>query len=231
LCNEILSYSMTNGTSTIGHHVKNCLEKTNSTQKNKTLDVYLSKSSEVKVSADDKRAVTIRCAEFCSFDLRPFQLVKGSGFVSLCQSLIDLGHQFGTARLSKPLAKSLLPDPTNISRTVSQIAEEYRQRLNKLLTDDLQHVNMIGISTDYWKNSGTGDNYLTINIHYTKNEKCLTYMLRTSLFDQSKSGENTRKKILATLASYDIDPGESMVVYVTDNGSNFICGLSECIMI
>ena len=124
----------------------------------------------------------------------PFNIVKGTGFISLCQNLIDIGYQFGTTRLGKPSADSLLPDPTNVSRTVSQISEEYRQKLRRLLMDDLKQVKLIGISTDYWKNSGTGDNYLKINIHYSKDEKCLTYMLQTSLFDQSKTGDNTRKR-------------------------------------
>ncbi len=82
LCHEILSYSISNGTSTISYHVKNCLDKSNKMKNNKTLDSYLSKSTDVSVTADDKRSITIACAKLCSFDMRPFNIVKGVGFSS-----------------------------------------------------------------------------------------------------------------------------------------------------
>jgi len=61
-------------------------------------------------------------------------------------------------------------------------------------------VKLIGISTDCWKNSGTGENYLTINIHYSKNQETVTYMLKTVIFEQSKTGDNTRNKIFSILS-------------------------------
>ncbi|CAF1578565.1 unnamed protein product [Rotaria sordida] len=161
LCSEILSYSISNGTSTISYHVKNCLDKSNQLKNNKSIDKYLNTSNEVSVSINDKRAITIACAKFCSFDLRSFNIVKGSGFTSLCQSLIDLGYQYGVAKLGAPTSTSLLPDPTNISRTISQISEEYRQKLKNILKNDLQDLKLIGISTDYWKNSGTTSEQLS----------------------------------------------------------------------
>ncbi|CAF3882251.1 unnamed protein product [Rotaria sordida] len=223
LCYEILSYSISNGTSTISYHVKNCLNKSSVLKSNKTIDSYVSKNTEVNVTVDDKRSITVACAKFCSFDMRPFSIVKGQGFTNLCQNLINIGYQYGTTKSGPPSASSVLPDPTNVSRTVSQISEEYREQLKNILKVDLQGVKLIGISTDYWKNSGTSENYLTVNIHYSKNEKNVTYMLRTSLFDQSKTGDNTRKKIFSILSSYGIDPNEYHIVYITDNGSNLIC--------
>jgi hypothetical protein len=216
LCNEILSYSISNGTSTISYHVKNCLDKSNQLKKNETLDKFLSKSTEVHVSFDDKRSITVACAKFCSFDIRPFNIVKGPGLTALCQSLINLGYQYGISKLGTPSANSLLPDPTNISRTISQIADDYREKLKTILKNDLQGVKLIGISTDYWKNSGTSESYLTVNIHYSKNEKNVTYMLQTSLFDQSKTGDNTKKKLFLILSSYHIDPDEYHIVYIID---------------
>ncbi|CAF0981740.1 unnamed protein product [Rotaria sordida] len=229
LCYEILSYSISNGTSTISYHVKNCLNKSSVLKSNKTIDSYVSKNTEVNVTVDDKRSITVACAKFCSFDMRPFSIVKGQGFTNLCQNLINIGYQYGTTKSGPPSASSVLPDPTNVSRTVSQISEEYREQLKNILKVDLQGVKLIGISTDYWKNSGTSENYLTVNIHYSKNEKNVTYMLRTSLFDQSKTGDNTRKKFFSILSSYGIDPNEYHIVYITDNGSNLICAFHMCV--
>ena len=47
------------------------------------------------------------------------------------------------------------------------------------------------------------------------------------LFEQSKTGDNTRDKIFATLSRYGINPNEFHIIYVTDNGSNLVCGLSK----
>ncbi|CAF1152767.1 unnamed protein product [Adineta steineri] len=155
LCNDILSYSISNGTSTISYHVKNCLEKSNQLKNNNTLDKYLNKSNEVSVSPDDKRSITIACAKFCALDMRSFNIVKGPGFTNLCQSLINLGYQYGVAKLGAPTSTLLLPDPTNISRTISRISNDYRNKLKDIMMVDLKAVRLIGISSDYWKNSGT----------------------------------------------------------------------------
>ncbi|CAF1494105.1 unnamed protein product [Adineta ricciae] len=224
LCNDILSYSISNGTSTISYHVKNCLEKSTQLKNKNTLDKYLNKPNEVSVSFDDKRSITVACAKFCSFDMRSFNIVKGSGFKYLCQSLINLGYQYGVAKLGAPTSRSLLPDPTNISRTVSRISEDYRKKLKDLLQIDLQRVKLIGISTDYWKNGGTSESYLTINVHYCRDEDNVTYMLHTCVFEQSKTDDNTKKRIFSILSSYDIDPNKYHIIYVTDNGSTLVCG-------
>jgi hypothetical protein len=154
-------------------------------------------------------------------------MVKGPRFINLCQSLIHLGYRYGTAKLGAPSANVLLPDPTNISRTVCQIADEYREKLKDILKHDLQSIKLLGVSTDYWKNSGTNESYLTIIIHYSKNSQNITYMLQTSLFEQSKTGDNTRAKLFAILSSYGIDPDKYHIVYITDNGSNLVCGLRK----
>ncbi|CAF1441311.1 unnamed protein product [Rotaria sordida] len=128
---------MTNRTSTISNHVKNWLNKLNKLKNNKTLDDFVSKSTEVNLTVDDKRFIAVVCAKFCSFDLRSFNIAKGSSFTSFCQSLLNLGHKYGAAKLGVPSANSLLPDPTNISRTVAQLAEEYQENLKGILKKDL----------------------------------------------------------------------------------------------
>ncbi|CAF3499610.1 unnamed protein product, partial [Rotaria sp. Silwood2] len=181
----------------------------------------------VSVSPDDKKTVTIACAKYCAFDMRSFNSVHGNGFKQLCQVLIDIGYKHGSVKLNKPSANILLPDRTNISRTVKQIANEYRSKINKILRQDLERVKLIGISTDYWKGNCSGDTYLTINIHYTKDDDLMTYMLKTILFSGTKSGENTIQTIKMVLKSYDIDPDGKHIIYLTDNASNFISGLKE----
>jgi hypothetical protein len=225
ICQQILSYESKNGTKSLNSHVQSCIRKTNLSKCNLSIENYVKKSSDV--SPDDKRLITIACSKYCAFDMRSFNSVNGDGFRQLCQALFDLGYKYGSMRLVKPSIDALLPDRTNISRTIKQIASEYRSKMNEILRKDLEQTKLMGISTDYWKNSYTGDNFLTINIHYTKNDNPITYMLKTVLFSGTKSGENTYRTIKLVLKSYDIDPDNTHIIYLTDNASNFISGLKE----
>ncbi|CAF3370412.1 unnamed protein product [Rotaria socialis] len=103
----------------------------------------------------------------------------------------DKRTKYGLMKTIKSSADILIPDRTNISRTIKQIANEYRLKMNEILRKELKQVKLISISIDYWKNSYTGDNYLTISIHYRKDNNPATYMLKTILFSGTKSGENT----------------------------------------
>jgi hypothetical protein len=225
ICQQILSYESKNGTNSLNIHVQSCMKRTNASKSTISIETYVKKG--VGVPPDDKRSITIACSKYCAFDMRSFNSVHGDGFKQLCQVLVDIGYKYGLNKTNKPSAEALLPDRTNISRTIKQIANEYRSKMNEILRRDLEQVRLIGISTDYWKNTYTGDNYLTINIHYTKEDKPVTFMLKTVLFSGSKSGENTVRTIKLVLRSYDIDPETTHIIYLTDNASNFVSGLNE----
>jgi hypothetical protein len=224
-CHQLLSYEAKNGTNSLNIHVQNCTKKTNVSKSTMPIDNYVKQST--TISSDDKRTVTIACSKYCAFDMRSFNSINGDGFQQLCQVLLDIGYKYGLSKLNKPSVDTLLPDRTTISRNIKQIANEYRSKMNEILRNDLEKVKLIGISTDYWKNSHTGDNFLTINIHYTKDDKPVTYMLKTILFTGTKSGENTIRTIKLVLKGYDIDPDATHIIYLTDNASNFISGLKE----
>jgi hypothetical protein len=179
------------------------------------------------LSADDKHLVTTACSKYCAYDLRSFNSVNGDGFQQLCQVLLNLGYKYGAAKLPSPSVESLLPDPTSVSRRIKTLATEYRLKLIDILKEDLKETKLIGISSDFWKNSLTSDNYLTINLHYSKNSKLMLFMLDTSIFCGAKTGEAIVRVIKNVLYSYGIDPEEMHIVYLTDNGSNFVSGLKE----
>ncbi|CAF3828633.1 unnamed protein product [Rotaria sp. Silwood1] len=159
--------------------------------------------------------------------MRCLNTVNGEGFKQLYQALIDSGYKYGLAKLSKPSVEVLFPDCTNMSRSIKQIANEYRLKMNDIWREDLKEVKLIEISTDYWRNSYTNENFLTINIHYTKSDNPVTYMLKTLYFSGTKSGENTIRIIKSVLRSYGLDQDGKHVIYLTDNASNFISGLKD----
>ena len=76
-------------------------------------------SKDNPVSADVKRAFTEACAAFCSYDLRPFEIVNGNGFGVLCQCLLDIAYN-SSCRIK---AVDVIPDPTTISRRARSLAE------------------------------------------------------------------------------------------------------------
>ncbi|CAF4905652.1 unnamed protein product, partial [Rotaria sp. Silwood1] len=225
ICKQILSYEPKNGTNSLSQHVHKCLKKTTTSKTTKSIQKYLKKDP--SVSLEDKQKITIACAKFCAFDMQSFNTVKGDGFQQLCQTLIELGYKFRELKAAVPSATFVLPDPTNISRRIQFLANEYRLKLIQILKEDFKTVKLVGVSSDLWKNRYTSDNYLTINLHYIKDKKPITFMLSTLLFVGSKTGDNIVRMMKNVLISYEIDPEEMHIIYLTDSGPNFVCGLKD----
>lgn len=225
ICQQILSYEAKNGTNSLNLYVQSCLKKAKPLQSTISIQKYMKKDT--LISPEDKQKITTACSKFCAFDLQSFNSVKGDGFQHLCQVLIEVGYKYGELKVSLPEVTLLLPDPTNVSRRIQHLAAEYRLKLVEMLKNDLKDVKLISVSADYWKNSYTSDSYLTVNLHYTKNNKPTTLMLNTSIFIGSKTGENTVKLMKNVLISYGIDSKEIHIIYLTDNGSNCVCGLKD----
>lgn len=158
-------------------------------------------NKENRVSADAKRSFIEACAKFCSFDLRPFEIIHGNGFTVLCQSLLDIAYE-NSCRIN---ASDLIPDPTTISRRVRGLAEgirtftvavllktlyylEHREELIQTLLSDLKIVKLFGITTDFWKNKFSSDSYLTITLHYNKDGDMVKIVLKTIQVNESKTG-------------------------------------------
>ncbi|CAF0805222.1 unnamed protein product [Rotaria sp. Silwood1] len=97
-----------------------------------------------------------------------FNSVNAEGFKQICQAIFDVGYKYGLDKLGKPSIEELLPDHINLSHSIKKIANEYRLKMNDVLREDLKEVKLISLSIDYWKNSYTGNNCLTVNIRYTK---------------------------------------------------------------
>ncbi|CAF4019369.1 unnamed protein product, partial [Rotaria sordida] len=155
--------------------------------------------------------------------MRSFNTVNGRGFEALVQVLLDIGHS-STHQIK---ASDILSDSTTISRRVQSVAHDEKKKLIITLKNDINDVKLFGITCDYWKNSYTSDNYLTINIHYGKDGKIKRFMLKTMIFTASKTGENTWKAIYNTLESFGLHPNDSHIIFITDNASNLISALKS----
>jgi len=118
-CLSIFAYESTKtGSSTHKAHAESCLGGGSpSSSKNQDISVIMNKES--NMSAGIKSVFTEACAKYCAFDLRPYESVRGHGFVILCQSLLDLARQ--NPGLIE--ASDIIPDPTTVSRRVQKLAE------------------------------------------------------------------------------------------------------------
>ncbi|CAF1238449.1 unnamed protein product [Adineta ricciae] len=217
-CLSILSYDVNKtGSSTHKAHAESCFGGTNPSG-SKSQDIITMMNKQKHVPFETKRLFADACATFCSYDLRPYEIVNGNGFELLCQSLLDIAYKSS----SQIKAKDLICDSTTVSRHV----KKRRVELIETLLSDLNVVKLFGISTDYWKNKFTSDSYLTTTLHYDKDGHMKNIVLKTVLFDESKTGANTKKMIWNILKSFGIDPDLFHIIYVTDNGSNLISALN-----
>jgi Hermes transposase DNA-binding domain len=117
-CLALLSYDpRKTGSSSLSSHVKSCRALTPTTSQN--IATMFATQSTTNVSAETKRVVTEALAQMCAKDIRPFEIVKGAGFESFCQTLLDIGRKT-KERID---ARFLLPDPTTISRRIHSLAD------------------------------------------------------------------------------------------------------------
>ncbi|CAF3864395.1 unnamed protein product, partial [Rotaria sp. Silwood1] len=220
-CLSIFSYEANKtGSSTHRSHAQYCFGGgAPSPSRNQDISTLINKNKNMFAGA--KSAFTEACAKFCAYDLRPFEIVNGYGFEVLCQSILDLAHQH--PHLTE--ARSIISDPTTISRRVKNLAEEHRLALIETLLPDLKKIKLFGVTTDFWKNKFSSESYLTVNVHYNKDGYMKHLVLKTVLVNEAKTGENTKKILMNILRSFGIDPDAYQIIYVTDNGSNLISAL------
>ncbi|CAF0811745.1 unnamed protein product [Didymodactylos carnosus] len=161
VCDRLFVYEPKNGTTTLSLHVQNCLKQEKTLKSQPPISTAMKTTT--TINSDEKRSVTIACAKYCAFDLKSCNSVDDQGFQQLCQKLIDIGYKYGGVRSGLPNAKDFLPDPTNISRTVKQLAEQYRVKLKDLLQQDLKKIKLFSVTLDYWKNEN--ENHLRCICH------------------------------------------------------------------
>lgn len=115
-CKFLLTYRCKDGTHSLAKHQRSCQrDETNSSKhsanQTKLSEYYLSsKTYDVPQKLKDK--VKLACTEFVAIDSRPFELVCGSGFVQMAQSIFDAGKHFNPS--SKVNVKELLPSPVTV---------------------------------------------------------------------------------------------------------------------
>ncbi|OAE24427.1 hypothetical protein AXG93_4530s1290 [Marchantia polymorpha subsp. ruderalis] len=65
-------------------------------------------------TTSEKKLITVALADMCAVDMRPFYIVKGTGFRNYTQTVLNIGVNSKVGML----VDNILPDPTTESRNV-----------------------------------------------------------------------------------------------------------------
>ena len=136
-CSSLLAYdSKKTGSSSLRTHAKSCrIPPPNTTR---SIITMLAQSTASNVSAETKRLATEALARLCAEDMRPFEIVNGSGFEYFCQTLLEIGRK-SKDRID---ASSLLPDPTTVSRRIQSMAEGERLQISNTCYESFHFENV-----------------------------------------------------------------------------------------
>jgi hypothetical protein len=116
LCMSLITYKSATGTGGMQKHIESCPKKPlliNESNSNK-ISLYFNstKNKSNCVSRKLKDEITNALTEFIIRDTRPFETVKGDGFVNLINVTLNAGH--GLLDSSTICAADLLADPRTV---------------------------------------------------------------------------------------------------------------------
>lgn len=163
--------------------------------------------------------MTEKCVNFCSKDIRPFNIVNGEGFEELAQELINVEAVCGRVPVN-----SVIPRHVTIAKRCTDMAEEKMEALVQKLKTLLKN-GTVAMTTDMWTEDYRKISYLTITCHFISEDmELVNKTLTTTMFplEEAKTGENIRREILKLLVTkFGLDASSlSKIVWVSDEGAN-----------
>lgn len=115
-CETILIHKSIDGTKVMSCHIRACKKKRqfNISQQSYNVSSQTNNSTprQTKIPSNVKKLITDASVEFAFLDNRPFETVKGDGFVNLIKKILAAGQQL--PELTGEQVKELLPDPTTV---------------------------------------------------------------------------------------------------------------------
>lgn len=217
-CKSFFVYdSSKTGTSHLSRH--KCKASTNSASISSFLSPQCPKPP---VPADVKEKVTTACARLCAKDMRPFDVVSGSGFKAVAEELIQIGAKYG-----KVNAEDILPHPTTVSRKVAEVAGALRE---SIMPEILLALNegRCAITTDMWTDDFKKIAYTTATAHYIDSNWSMhcRVVFTCDFPSERKTGDNIRKELVRRFMKLGVcDAALKKATFVTDQGANIVCAL------
>lgn len=155
-----------------------------------------------KISDNRKRAITDSLVTFIAEDMRPINIVEGSGFKRLIKTL-EPGYT--------------LPKQEIISHALK---EKHKCIRNKVLSD-IEKCSAISFTTDIWT-SQQMEAYMTVTAHLINSDWELeNYVLETKSMEESQTASNIAERLGEVADAYAVS-AEKRVAVVHDNAANMI---------
>jgi hypothetical protein len=107
---------------------------------------YVKSTNKPTISNKNKDDAVIKMVEFVSKDLRPLEIVNGSGFKQL-QFVVDLAAQKGQFNVHE-----LLTTSTTISRNLNSLAEIKRNDLKAKIKTVINNIGC-ALTIDFWSDA------------------------------------------------------------------------------
>jgi len=164
-----------------------------------------------------EKNLTSELVKFVAVDLRPYSSVSGSGFQSLCQTLVNYGAQYVNFNVKKAL-----PDRKTVARHVPDVAAATKaEGKNKLAKSDY-----IALTTDGWTNDFRKVAYVTVTAHYFDSDLNLqSCILNTGAVNEKKTAEVLCNVVKEVAVDFGIEMNK--VTIVTDNAANMIAAFRD----
>lgn len=158
-CQQLMSYRQSKGSSHLSRHKCAMLASSPS------IDHYFNKKSKTNLPPHVIKECQEKCIQFCSQDIRPMDIVAGSGFKNLANFLIVVGSKFGEVS-----ADNLLPHPTTVQRNMLKIADNKREVIIDHIRPFIEK-GLVASTTDMWTDNYKKRSYLSLTLHFIEDWK------------------------------------------------------------
>ncbi|CAF1436953.1 unnamed protein product [Adineta ricciae] len=215
----------------MSNHIKACKKKDQPDTAPQDSHVSLSSKNDTpkRISSKVKKLITDACVEFSSLDNRPFETVKGAGFLRLMEAVFAAGQRLSA--LPSVQVTDLIPDSTTISRNINQV---YKLRTDQLI-QWCKTIDSYCITVDFWTEGHTGIHFGGISLHHIdKNNQLHVFILGCYPYDESdQKAPSVRTFVERILDEYGLKLDDGKYV-MSDNENkmkstfNFKCKRIGC---
>lgn len=215
-CHNLMSYKLSKGSSHLSRH--KCAVLTS--EPSSSIDQYFNKKPKTNIPQNVIKDCQQKCVQFCSQDIRPMDIVAGSGFKNLANYLISVGSKYGEVS-----AENLLPHPTTVQRNMLKITDIKREVVIDHVRSFIEEE-LVAATTDMWTDNYKKMSYISLTLHFIEDWKLKMNNVYTGQFpiEERKTGENIRKCLKKFFVSWRIDSPQNNILtkltWVTDQGSN-----------
>lgn len=227
VCKNVLKFLRRNGNSNLSKHKCTKLKKADQTG----LKYFFTAPKNLSLTEQQKKGLEHACVSFIVNDIRPMHALQGFGLAQLLSLFTMLGMKYGI--LSPDQCVQVLPHPTTISRKIHKMGQEMIPLLSDLMSPIYDNIGG-AMTIDIWSDNYKKRSYMGITTHFIDDDfKMHDRILATAFIppEVAKTGINLKSEIFKILRQFKLFEAllktPKRIIFVTDRGSNLICGLKD----